>query len=339
MGGVYTLAVDGIAKSNRKEVSPPMKKPLARLLLATLLLLLVVTQVAALNLPKPLDPPIIIDPPIDLPPIDLPTGGPIDPIDPLDPFDPGFTPIDPPLIPLDPPTTPVPFNPPASVKPIDPLLPKDPVPPPAAPTTTKPFNPPASVVPLTPLKPPTIPTIPQLPGGTGPAPGTPGKPEVSVPDKGEFITSEGPLFLMYRGDLTKGYEMFTPLNLSVDGEYYFPLISNAMHKVGEIKVSVTRGIVIATPLVTSGVTLSRNFMTFFPDIAGVVTIDPAQIENGNVPFGVPVDVGIRFNTDPKVLLYVNCAVKYDASLPGITPFSLESPDYLERMYALILLMD
>lgn len=294
-----------------------MKKPLARLLLTILLLVLVLSQVSALQLPLPLNPPLIdipkltppttkIDPPVNNdPPVK------INPPVQINPINPGIKPLNPPIV--IPPTTKI--SPP-DIKPLDPGL--------------KPLSPPLKKDP--PVEPPKIPTVPG--GGTNQ-----GKPSTSIPSTGKFVTTEGPLFLMYRGDLTKGYEMFTPLDLSVDGEYYIPLISNAMHKVGEVKLTVQNGIVIASPLVSSGVTLSKDFMTFFPDIAGVKTINTSKLKKENIPFGVPVDVGIRFNTDPKVLLYVNCAIKYKTNLAGITPFSLENPEYLERMYALIALMD
>ncbi|NLD04206.1 MAG: hypothetical protein GX674_12925, partial [Clostridiales bacterium] len=39
---------------------------------------------------------------------------------------------------------------------------------------------------------------------------------------GKYMTSEGPLFLSFRQDLTDEYYMFTPMDLRMDNEYHFP---------------------------------------------------------------------------------------------------------------------
>jgi hypothetical protein len=303
-----------------------MKKFLS-LMLVTLLLVSLSTSVAsALGLPG-------------LPKIPkLPGGGMEIPKDPIDlPKDP----IDPPKIDLPPklPDLNIPKIPKIPTIP----LPKDPTDPPKLelppklPDLNIPKIPKIPTVPNIP-KIPKIPTIP-LPKVPPTTPLTPGTPKTSVPKAGKFVTSEGPLFIMYRDDLTKGYEMFTPMDLSVDGEYVFPLISNAMHTVGEVKVTVKKGMVTAHPQMFSGVKLTDGILTFFPDFRAVKTISPTKLKSVDIPFDLPVNVMSRLGVDARVLMYINCPVRYQSNAPSIQPFSLEDPAYLERMYALIDLMD
>lgn len=172
-----------------------------------------------------------------------------------------------------------------------------------------------------------------------PKPKTPGAPKAKTPGAGTFVTSEGPLFTMYRSGLTEGYEMFTPMDLSLDGEYAFPLVSDAMHTVGELKVTVKNGLVTVRPQMFLGVSLEDGLLTFFPDIRAVASIDPKDLEGADIPFDLPVNVASRFGTDARVLMYLNCPVRYQANAASIMPFSLQDPAYLARMYALAELMD
>lgn len=285
-----------------------MKKLLSLLLAALLIMALAASAVSALELPG------FPQTPIDLPknPIDLPK-------DSIDlPRDLPDFPEDLPDFPEDPPID-IPgdlFDPPKIQ-----LPPKDP-------DQSAPRNPRIPNIPKIPL--------PKIPQDT---PVNPGTPKTTVPKTGKFVTSEGPLFIMYRDDLTKGYEMFTPLDLSLDREYVFPLVSNAMHTVGEVKVTVKKGLVTVHPQVFLGVNMTDRILTFFPDIRSVDTIKTDKLKKVDIPFDLPVDVAARLGIDDLVLMYINCPVSYKSNSKHIQPFSLEDPVYLERMYALIDLMD
>ncbi|MGI6739564.1 MAG: hypothetical protein ACOX54_09400 [Christensenellales bacterium] len=181
---------------------------------------------------------------------------------------------------------------------------------------------------------------PEIPEDKTPkVPVNPGKPKTKVPKSGKFVTSEGPLFIMFRDDLTKGYEMFTPMDLSFDGEYVFLLVSNAMHTVGELIVTIRQGMVTVSPQMYPGVKIKDGILTFFEDISSVSTIKPSKLKKVDIPFDMPVNVMSRLGVDNYVLMYINCPVSYKRNSEYITPFSLEDEYYLERMYELIDLMD
>ena len=194
------------------------------------------------------------------------------------------------------------------------------------------------------------PKMPKIPGDllippevpedkTPKVPVNPGKPKTKVPSSGSFVTSEGPLFIMFRDDLTNGYEMFTPMDLSFDGEYVFPLVSNAMHTVGELIVTIRQGMVTVSPQMYPGVKIKDGILTFFEDISSVSTIKPSKLKKVDIPFDMPLNVMSRLGVDNYVLMYINCPVSYKRNSEYITPFSLEDEYYLERMYELIDLMD
>ncbi len=165
------------------------------------------------------------------------------------------------------------------------------------------------------------------------------KPESS--GGGKYLTSEGPLFLSFRQNLTDEYYMFTPMDLSADGEYRFPLIGSTLQAVGEAKVTVMSGMTIVTYLLVNGVKVNQKdeFFTFFPDIRSVKTVKPSQLTEVRLEFGVPYSVPSWLNSDPSVLLYINCPVSYSTGLDGLVPFSFEDPSYLKRVVELVRLMD
>ena len=189
----------------------------------------------------------------------------------------------------------------------------------------------------------------QFPGVTTVPPKLPEKDETKKeptitpkPQKsGQYMTSEGPLFISFRGDLTEKLYMFTPMDLSVDGNYQFPLVGSSMQVVGEVNVSVHKGITIVTYLVVNGVSVEEKneFFTFFRDIRSVSVIEPSKMQSVKLRFGIPYSVASWLKSDSSVLLYINCPVSYKTNLKGLKTFSFEDSGYLERMMELLSLMD
>ncbi len=167
-------------------------------------------------------------------------------------------------------------------------------------------------------------------------------PKLKTPvGSGQLMTSEGPLFLSFRTDLTDKYWMFTPIDLSLDGQFQYPLVADASHVVGELKVEVAGGMVVVSYMLVNGVSVDREheFFTFFTDIASVTTVDPARLQDVKMLFNIPYHVTSRLNSDPNVLLYVNTPLSYDTGLPGLRGFSFQDEGYLRRLTELYPLMD
>jgi len=158
---------------------------------------------------------------------------------------------------------------------------------------------------------------------------------------GKYLTSEGPLFLSFRSDLTEQLYMFTPMDLSIDGEFHFPLIGSSLQVVGDAKVTVASGMVTVNYFLVNGVKVDPDdeFFTFFKDIDSITTVRPSRLKNVRLKFGIPYNVENRLKSDPNVLLYINCPVSYKTSLKGLSPFSFDSQDYIQKVNELVLLMD
>lgn len=221
-----------------------------------------------------------------------------------------------------------------------PLLPIDPKLPLITPEPTKfpllPFDPKLPLLTPTPTLFPLLPFDPRLPI---PLPTNP--PSKEVKQQGQVMVSEGPPFLSFRMDLTDELYMFTPMDLSLDGEYLFPLIGNASQVVGQAKVVVQSGVVVVTYEVAQGVKVNEKeeFFTFFPDIATVPSVKPEDLQEVKFRFGLPYAVQVWLQGDARVLLYINCPVSYKTDLKGLADFSFNDPGYLQRLLALLPLMD
>lgn len=180
--------------------------------------------------------------------------------------------------------------------------------------------------------------IPRLPFPL-PKPKPTDKPEAA--GSGRIMTSEGPPFMAFRDNLTEEWWMFTPMDLSLDGEHRFPLVGDGNQVVGEAKVVVQSGMAVVTYLVVSGVKVDQEnaFLTFFPDIGAVPSVLPKDLMGTKLKFGMPYAVASWLGSDQKVLLYINCPVSYKTNLAGLAPFSFEDPAYLTRLSELLPLMD
>ena len=158
---------------------------------------------------------------------------------------------------------------------------------------------------------------------------------------GKYMTSEGPLFLSFKQNLTDEFYMFTPMDLSMDAEYHFPLVGSSRQVVGEAKVIVLSGMAIVNYYLTNGVKVNEKdeFFTFFPDIRSVEAVKPSQLQDVKLEFGVPYSVASWLDSDTSVLLYINCPVSYSTNLKGLEAFSFEDPAYLQKVVEFVRLMD
>ena len=185
-----------------------------------------------------------------------------------------------------------------------------------------------------------------------PAPGGPYPtfaPSPSPPPKSKvwntYASSEGPLFNSYHPRLTEFKLMFTPIDLSVDGEYAYPLIAAGAREIGQVAVTVAGGMLTAQLQPYAGVSLTQKpgsaqpMLFFFPDIATVRTLKPSQLEGNRLSFDQAHDVAATLGfEDPKVLMFVYAMVCMEP-VASVKAFSLTDPGYLARVEELKQLMD
>ncbi len=175
-----------------------------------------------------------------------------------------------------------------------------------------------------------------------PTPYTPRQPEPTEKAKTQytdFATSFGLLVKDYRPNLTKKNEMFTPLDLSVNADYVFPLVTNNFYYVGEVKVHVENGMVTVHPLFLPTIQETRGYGMFFDNTDSIKTIKQSTIKKNAFPFFEPVDVKRLYNTNDNVILYMKFPLKFNKKIPGVHLISIEDADYKQKVDAFMKLLD
>ena len=150
-------------------------------------------------------------------------------------------------------------------------------------------------------------------------------------------SSIGPRFRDVREDLD-AWNMFTAIDLSVEGEQTFDLIAGNMHIIGEVTVLVENGYVTVTYKLNNEwrMTVETEFMTFLASLNDVETIDPEQLTG--FAFGEPISIADQLNGDTKVLLYINNSCYYYDNITGIGCFQ-DNSDYEALVEAQMAIMD
>ena len=151
------------------------------------------------------------------------------------------------------------------------------------------------------------------------------------------VSSIGPRFRDVRDDLDV-WNMFTAIDLSVEGEQTFELVAGNMHVIGEVTVLVEDGYVTVTYKLYNEpkITMETEFMTFLATLNDVTTTDPEQLTG--FAFGEPISIADQLGGDTKVLLYINNSCYYTDNISGIHGFA-DNKDYEALVEAQMALMD
>ena len=109
--------------------------------------------------------------------------------------------------------------------------------------------------------------------------------------------------------LTDKWHMFTPLDLSEDGETVIPLIAGGISQVGEVTVAVADGAVQIKYALYRGVELLDIGCALFHDLDRVDTVDMNRQKQ--YPFRQTIRIAEDLDGDTSLLLYVFGHVNYD----------------------------
>ena len=149
------------------------------------------------------------------------------------------------------------------------------------------------------------------------------------------VCSVGPRF-RDESNITDKWDMFTPVDLSGDGEQVFDLIAGNKHIIGSVHVVVADGAVTVTYETINGVTVKGEFLTFFSDLASVTTLDESQLTG--YAFGEAISIEEQLNGDTKVLLYIHNDVAYRDDARGLEELAHKTnafQSYLEELKAVM----
>ena len=103
--------------------------------------------------------------------------------------------------------------------------------------------------------------------------------------------------------------MFTPIDLSVDGEQQIDLIAANVNKVGSVTVKVANGAVTVDYKVAYPAVEKDMAFTILPDLAGVTDVDIGKQKT--YAFGQEISIADDLGGDTRVLLFVSGHVDYD----------------------------
>ena len=135
--------------------------------------------------------------------------------------------------------------------------------------------------------------------------------------------------------LTDTWHLFTPLDVSKDGETVIPLIAGGISQVGDVTVTVADGAVQIKYALYRGVELLDIGCTLFHELNRIDTVDMEK--QNQYPFRQPIRIAEDLNGDTSVLLYVFGHVNYDFEQQPI--YRLNGPKYDAVVERLKQLMD
>jgi hypothetical protein len=147
----------------------------------------------------------------------------------------------------------------------------------------------------------------------------------------------GLYFNEMRPQLTDDWYFFTPIELNFEGEQVYPLIASNAYEVGELKLTIANGQLLAEYQVLDGINILDEFLTFFPNLDSVKTVSVEMLEGQEFPFNEPIDIAAAFGEDTRVILYMNNAVSFNNTVPGLKHFVVEN--YRPWMWQIMDLLD
>ena len=153
------------------------------------------------------------------------------------------------------------------------------------------------------------------------------------------VCTYGIRFRDLQNPITKDWYMFTPIDLSVEGEQTIDLIAGNMHQIGTATVLVKDGKVTVTTKVnnTRNIAYQEEFLTFIPALADLTALDFEAMTNYN--FGEEISIEEALAGDTKVLLLMRNRAWYEDIADGVNSFNGKGKKYNASVESLKELMD
>ena len=119
-------------------------------------------------------------------------------------------------------------------------------------------------------------------------------------------------------NLTDKWYMYTPVDLAQDGVQTFPLIASNVHIIGNVSVTVEDGkATVAYKLDTEKIKVKEEFLTFFPDLESVKTVEPEELKEQGLVLGEPIHVAEQLHGADSVLMFLRLMIDYDIYADGV----------------------
>ncbi len=153
------------------------------------------------------------------------------------------------------------------------------------------------------------------------------------------VCSAGIRFRDLENPLTNEWYMFTPIDLSVEGEQTFDLVAGNIHVIGKVTVLVQDGNVTVDYQLFNGqyVYIYEEFMTILPSLSSIEELDFETLTA--YEFGAPISIEETLGGDTKVLLLLRNRAMYKEGAKGVDLFKGRGEDYEAFVEELKLVMD
>ena len=130
------------------------------------------------------------------------------------------------------------------------------------------------------------------------------------------VSSIGPRFRDV-SDLTDKWNMFTMVDLSVDGEQTFDLIAGDIHVVGTMTVKVQDGKVTVTyTLNNEEMSVKAESLSIVSGLDAITTLEEMPV----FTFGEEISIADQLGGDTMVVIFVNNIVHYESDVLGLKDF-------------------
>ncbi len=151
------------------------------------------------------------------------------------------------------------------------------------------------------------------------------------------VCSMGIRYRDIRPDWTDKWYMFTPLDLSREGNTDYDLIASNIHRVGTVTVTVSAGKAVISYRLNKGTeTVSMGF-ALFHDLKSVE--DPEHFDLTRFAFDREISIEDDLSGDDRVLLQIMGTINYEYSEDRFPLFSGAGREYQEFVSAAMALMD
>ena len=143
------------------------------------------------------------------------------------------------------------------------------------------------------------------------------------------ITSFGPMTRELIGGNV--WNRVTPIDLSQDGVFTFPLVASNLYTIGTVTVILDRGVQTVTyRLNSSDVLVHSEALVIYPGLDALRTGENAVAG----AFDTPLDLAEHFGADARVILAITLKADYNAGASGVQEFKPDQ-EQIDLMTALI----
>ncbi len=153
----------------------------------------------------------------------------------------------------------------------------------------------------------------------------------------QAVCSLGIRYRDIRPEWTQRWYMFTPLDLSLEGEFTYDLIASNIHRVGTVTVTVTQGKAVISYSMNRSVEIESMGFTLFHDLKSVE--DPEHFDLSLFSFDQEISIEDDLSGDERVLLQIMGSINYDYNEDQFPLFSGGGREYQEFVSAVEALMD